>query len=139
MTPSSELYSSLQIAYTHFNEMLFDGQLPEVIFTVQRHKGVMGYFSPKRWGSLAGRKCDEIAINPSYVGNCRLIEVMQTLVHEMVHHLQNMAGMKYACPAAREKLAYAAQQEWLELTGVDFFRSFETDRMTLLVRTTCGL
>jgi len=92
MTPSSELYSSLQIAYTHFNEMLFDGQLPEVIFTVQRHKGVMGYFSPKRWGSLAGRKCDEIAINPSYVGNCRLIEVMQTLVHEMVHCWQYNFG-----------------------------------------------
>jgi hypothetical protein len=56
----------------------------------------------------------------------------------MVHHLQNMAGIKYACPAAREKLAYTAQQEWLELSGRDFFEAFETDPMTLLVRTTCG-
>lgn len=92
MTPSSELYSSLQIAFSHFNGLLFDGQLPEVIFTVQRQKGVMGYFSPKRWGSLAGRKCDEIAINPSYIANCRLIEVMQTLVHEMVHCWQYNFG-----------------------------------------------
>lgn len=92
MTPSSELYSSLQLAFSHFNGLLFDGQLPEVIFTVQRQKGVMGYFSPKRWGSLAGRKCDEIAINPSYIANCRLIEVMQTLVHEMVHCWQYNFG-----------------------------------------------
>lgn len=92
MTPSSELYSSLQNAYSHFNKALFEGQLPEVIFTVQRNKGVMGYFSPKRWGSLAGRKCDEIAINPSYIANCRLIEVMQTLVHEMVHCWQYNFG-----------------------------------------------
>ncbi len=92
MTPSSELYSSLQIAFSHFNESLFGNQLPEVIFTVQRQKGVMGYFSPKRWGSLAGRKCDEIAINPSYIANCRLIEVMQTLVHEMVHCWQYNLG-----------------------------------------------
>lgn len=92
MTPSSELYSSLQIAFSHFNELLFGNQLPEVIFTVQRQKGVMGYFSPKRWGSLAGRKCDEIAINPSYIANCRLIEVMQTLVHEMVHCWQYNFG-----------------------------------------------
>ena len=52
MTPSSELYSSLQNAYSHFNKALFEGQLPEVIFTVQRNKGVMGYFSPKGGAAL---------------------------------------------------------------------------------------
>lgn len=68
----------------------------------------------------------------------RTPQEVSVLVHEMVHHLQNMAGIKYACPAAREKLAYAAQQEWLELSGHDFFEAFETDPMTLLVRTACG-
>lgn len=63
---------------------------------------------------------------------------VSVLVHEMVHHLQNVAGMAYGCPAAREKLAYAAQQKWLALSGRDFFEEFETDRMTLLVRTSCG-
>ncbi|MEX1669439.1 MAG: putative SprT family Zn-dependent metalloprotease [Pseudohongiellaceae bacterium] len=92
MTPSQELYSSLHFAYSHFNDELFGNELPVVIFTVQRTKGVMGYFSPKRWGSLGGRKCDEIAINPAYVANSRLIEVMQTLVHEMVHCWQYNFG-----------------------------------------------
>lgn len=63
---------------------------------------------------------------------------VSVLVHEFVHHLQNVAGMTYACPAEREKLAYAAQQKWLERSGHDFFEAFETDRMTLLVRTSCA-
>ena len=27
---------------------------------------------------------------------------LSMLVHEMVHHLQNLGGLKYECPAARE-------------------------------------
>jgi len=90
--PTSELYESLQIAYEHFNHRLFEGKLVKVIFTVQRKAGVMGYFAPERWGNLNGKKCHEIAINPSYIANARLIEVMQTLVHEMVHCWQYCYG-----------------------------------------------
>ncbi len=92
MEPTNELYESLQIAYKHFNERLFNSCLVKVIFTVQRQKGVMGYFAPDRWGNLEGSKCHEIAINPSYVAHARLIEVMQTLVHEMVHCWQYCYG-----------------------------------------------
>lgn len=92
MEPTSELYESLQIAYKHFNKRLFNESLVKVIFTVQRQKGVMGFFAPDRWGSLEGTKCHEIAINPSYIANARLIEVMQTLVHEMVHCWQFCYG-----------------------------------------------
>ncbi len=63
---------------------------------------------------------------------------MSVLVHEMVHHLQNRAGLKYDCPQMREKLAYAAQQKWLEKVGRDYFVEFETDPMTLLLRTACA-
>ncbi len=92
MHPTSELYESLQTAYEHFNKELFGSHLVKVIFTVQRQKGVMGYFAPERWGNLKGVKCHEIAINPSYIANARLIEVMQTLVHEMVHCWQHCFG-----------------------------------------------
>lgn len=60
------------------------------------------------------------------------------LVHEMVHHLQNLAGEKFECTQAREKSAYAAQKKWLEKAGLDFFREFETDPVTLMLRTACG-
>jgi len=92
MNPTSELYYSLEKAYDFFNTELFEELLPTVIFTVQRKKGVMGYFAPDRWGNMRGRKCHEIAINPSYIANSCLIEVLQTLAHEMVHCWQHCFG-----------------------------------------------
>jgi hypothetical protein len=60
------------------------------------------------------------------------------LVHEMVHHLQNLAGEKFECAQAREKPAYAAQKKWLETAGLDFFQEFQTDPVTLMLRTVCS-
>jgi hypothetical protein len=59
------------------------------------------------------------------------------LVHEMVHHLQNIGNLKYECPQAREKLAFAAQEQWLELFDHTLASEFELDPFTLLVRTSC--
>lgn len=64
---------------------------------------------------------------------------MSMLVHEMVHHLQNAAGLKYACREAREKLAYEAQEKWLGLFGRSLASDFQIDGLTLLVSTTCGM
>ena len=63
---------------------------------------------------------------------------VSVLVHELVHHLQNVAGVKFACPQEREKDAYAAQQAWLALFGRALEQEFEIDPMTVLVRTNCG-
>lgn len=90
--PTNELYDSFQFAYDYFNRRLFDDRLPEIIFTFQRKAGAMGFFAPKRWGNLNGRECHEIAMNPSYIANSRLIEVMKTLVHEMCHCWQYAFG-----------------------------------------------
>jgi predicted SprT family Zn-dependent metalloprotease len=92
MTPTEELYSALQSAYDHFNERLFARKLPLILFTTQRQHGMMGYFSPNRWASSKGKNCHEIAINPLYVGRATLIELMQTLVHEMAHCWQYCHG-----------------------------------------------
>ena len=77
--PTTELYQSLQKAYDYFNIALFDKELPKVIFTTQRKKRVMGYFSQERWLSKQGDFCHEISINPSYVARSSLIELLQTL------------------------------------------------------------
>lgn len=91
--PTNQLYSALQLAYDHFNEELFESELPEVLFTNQRQNGVLGYFAPNRWGATEnGSKCHEIAINPAYVGRTTLIQLMQTMVHEMVHCWQQCFG-----------------------------------------------
>src|SRR5262249_41220664 len=52
---------------------------------------------------------------------------LSILVHEMVHHLQNVGRLKFACPQEREKMAYEAQEQWLKLFGFDLSRAFELD------------
>lgn len=59
------------------------------------------------------------------------------LAHELVHHLQNVGGLKFDCAAAREKTAYRAQARWLELFGKNLADEFDLDPMTVLVRTNC--
>ena len=63
---------------------------------------------------------------------------ISVVVHEMVHHLQNKAGLKFACPAEREQMAYEAQNKWLGLFGRNLQSEFEIDAFTLKVSTTCG-
>jgi hypothetical protein len=60
------------------------------------------------------------------------------LVHEMVHHLQNLGKLKYECSEAREKLAFAAQEQWLGLFGRSLSSEFDIDPFTLKVKTVCG-
>jgi hypothetical protein len=62
---------------------------------------------------------------------------LSVLVHEMVHHVQNVGGLKYACPQEREKLAYLAQERWLGLFGHNLEADFELDAFSLLVKTRC--
>jgi Domain of unknown function (DUF6647) len=59
------------------------------------------------------------------------------LVHEMVHHLQNVGGVAYECPQAREKPAYDAQTLWLKAFGREFASEFSEDPMTVHLRTHC--
>jgi hypothetical protein len=62
---------------------------------------------------------------------------LSVLVHEMVHHFQNVAGLRYPCPEAREHLAYLAQNKWLALFGSGLEAAFGLDRLTMLVKTNC--
>jgi hypothetical protein len=61
------------------------------------------------------------------------------LVHEMVHHLQKIGLHKFECPPAREKLAYQAQERWLQRFDRSLEADFEIDPFTLMIRTSCGM
>jgi len=62
---------------------------------------------------------------------------LSMLVHEMVHHLQSSARLRFECDAAREELAYTVQDEWLRLFGRDLATDFDIDPFTLLVSVRC--
>jgi hypothetical protein len=59
------------------------------------------------------------------------------LVHEMVHHLQHRAKIRFNCPEEREKLAYEAQELWLARFGTSLEQEFELDPFTRLVLVNC--
>lgn len=91
--PTEEAYAELQQAYDHYNSALFGGQLPACLITFQRQKRTFGYFSKDRFGRRRdGRKADEIALNPEYFAVVPMVEVLQTLVHEMAHLWQEHFG-----------------------------------------------
>jgi hypothetical protein len=62
---------------------------------------------------------------------------LSILVHELVHHLQEIGKFKFECPQVREKLAYEAQERWLQLFGRDLVSDFEIDPFTVLVVSSC--
>jgi hypothetical protein len=62
---------------------------------------------------------------------------LSIIVHEMVHHLQNVGQLKFECPQAREELAYRAQDRWLHLFGHDLEQDFQLDGFSVLVKTKC--
>jgi hypothetical protein len=62
---------------------------------------------------------------------------LSVLVHELVHHMQAAAGLRFACAGEREVLAYRAQDDWLGLFGSSLEDTFGIDPATRLVATTC--
>jgi hypothetical protein len=59
------------------------------------------------------------------------------LVHEMVHHLQNVAGDKFECSQWREKLAYVVQVQWLNRYGGSLEKDLDISPLTYLLNTEC--
>ncbi len=90
--PTEEAYGELQQAYDHFNARLFGGELPACLITLQREKRAYGYFSPARFVDKQGQRTDEIAMNPCFFAVIPLLEVLQTLAHEMTHLWQAHFG-----------------------------------------------
>jgi hypothetical protein len=95
--PTLAIYGAIQFAYSYFNKALFDNALPKGIVTFHRQRKVMGYASFQRWKGPDGNRVDEIAINPEYFEDYPLIEIFQTLCHEMTHLWQSHFG----CPSRR--------------------------------------
>lgn len=87
--PTVQAYAELQAAFDHYNAQLFDGTLPFCLITMQREARTYGYFSSERFVHRHDKsKTDEIAINPAFFAVVPLLEVLQTLVHEMAHAWQ---------------------------------------------------
>jgi hypothetical protein len=80
---------------------------------------------------------DYLPSGKSGLGPLRNQAPFLVLIHEMVHHLQKHAQLRYDCPQEREKLAYQAQERWLTRVGATLQSEFEIDPMTLFLHSAC--
>lgn len=72
---------------------MFQGQLSYPMIVVTRDKSVFGHYSYNRWtDATSSHNVDEIAINPLWFSEFPLIEICQTLCHEMCHQWQYHYG-----------------------------------------------
>lgn len=94
MTITTTQYKSLDEAYVYFNEKLFDGKLPDVIINFERKPKMAGIHRHKKFQSRNGNgnKISELALNPDTFRGLDDLDILDTLVHEMVHHWQFTFG-----------------------------------------------
>lgn len=94
-TPTAAQFAAYEGMFLHFNAGLFGGHLPAVILNFSRRDKTLGFFAPDRWEHTdvkAGGRRHEISLNPSMLRQRSPKDVASTLVHEMVHLWQEVAG-----------------------------------------------
>lgn len=90
----TEHYATLQQAFRHFNDALFEGKIPPVIFTMQRKNRMAGFYHAGIFNERGVRehRADEIAINPQSIAEKSDLYVLQIVAHEMAHAWQQHYG-----------------------------------------------
>lgn len=85
-SPNSE-YHNLDRAFSHFNSALFSGVLPGALITLHDHPRARGYFRRKAFAHRAATDSfvDEICLCPGTHAGRSDLDILSTLVHEMVH------------------------------------------------------
>jgi predicted SprT family Zn-dependent metalloprotease len=91
-SPTSDFYLLFDTIYNFYNDKLFGNSLPQCMFVIVRKPNTFGHYLQNKWFNKEKSKSDEIAINPLMFGKYPLIEILQTLVHEMCHLWQYHFG-----------------------------------------------
>ena len=110
-SPTAQLAAELTTAFNHFNERLFEGELPECVILLHRKQKAYGYFCPGSWDLATEPEVDpddtdseedamdpseglihEIALNPDHLKGRPVKNILSTLAHEQVHLWQQVHG-----------------------------------------------
>tara|TARA_R110000868_G_scaffold142532_3_gene359947 strand:- start:1951 stop:2613 length:663 start_codon:yes stop_codon:yes gene_type:complete len=95
-SPTAETYGDFQTAYQALNMALFDGRLPDVMFTLARTRHANGYIIPEGFNQITGasdaQSVAEIGLNPETFAERTAEQVLSTIAHEMVHFDQHLNG-----------------------------------------------
>lgn len=84
-------FQTLSDLFDFYNAEIFNNQLPDCLVNLSRHNGSHGFYAAGRWKSLEKEIVHEISINPDTMYRPD-VQWHSTLVHEMVHHWQQIFG-----------------------------------------------
>jgi SprT-like family len=91
--PTTKEYNAFQHAYDVYNDQLFNGTLPDVMVTLQRHPRARGYFHAQKFGHRKDtHRLHELALNPDTFDGRSDEDILSTLAHEMCHVWQETHG-----------------------------------------------
>jgi predicted SprT family Zn-dependent metalloprotease len=91
-TPTKVQFTAYEQMFQYFNRKLFAGSLPACLLNFSRKAKTYGFFAPQRWQREGQEVRHEISLNPASLRSRKPIEVVSTLVHEMVHLWQQDFG-----------------------------------------------
>ena len=77
--PPIDVHANLLQAWDHFNERLFNGLLPDVVFSFIRKNNVPSHFTPNRFQRADGSFWHEVQINPVLMGLRPLEQSLETI------------------------------------------------------------
>lgn len=90
--PTKKFYGLFQYIFDHYNGHLFNSAIKDCIIIITRQKHVAGHFAHNRWFHMEDNETDELALNPEMFLKYPLLEICQTVVHEMCHAWQHHFG-----------------------------------------------
>lgn len=86
--PTKKFYGLFQYVFDHYNGHLFGSEIKDPIIVIVRRKNVAGYYIYQKWFQMQENETDELALNPEMFLKFPLLEIVQTIVHEMCHAWQ---------------------------------------------------
>ena len=112
-------YVNLDFACQYFNEALFDNVLPGLLITYQRKANSRGFYHPSRFRHRENGEeaISELALNPDLFEDRSDMEILSTLVHELVHHWQQNFGKP--SKGAYHNKEFAAKMDEIGLQPTD--------------------
>lgn len=90
--PTAETYGALTLAFDFFNERLFAARLPRCLLAPEHRKGTRGTFTAQVIERTDGAVADKLTLNLAAAPERTDLELLSTLVHEMVHLRQQRFG-----------------------------------------------
>jgi hypothetical protein len=92
-SPTPAQFTAYQQAFDYFDQTLFEKSLPDCMlsYSLRRHSSHT-LFTSEQWQEVAGSATSEISLNLKQLSKEQPIEVMATMVREMVHLWQEKYG-----------------------------------------------